>query len=61
MKKASRCCDGRVDTVGVKLAEGKGPGQKHRDAKTAVCGRGVFERIGRPVEKAKAGGLTVDS
>ena len=38
MKKASRCCGGRVDTVGVKLAEGKGPGQKHRDTKTVFAG-----------------------
>ncbi len=66
MKKASRCCGGRVDTVGVKLAEGKGPGQKHRDTKTVFAG-GVgpgknhrdaktadSKELWKSVEKAKA-------
>jgi hypothetical protein len=33
------------DIVGFKLAEGKGPGQNHRDAKTAFAGGVGFERI----------------
>ncbi len=43
MKKASCCCDGRVDTVGFKLAEGKGLRDGWRS-----------KELWKSVEKAKA-------
>jgi len=43
----ARARGGRVDAAGCMLAEGKGPGQNHRDAKNRICGRG-WSRKGLP-------------
>jgi antitoxin HigA-1 len=46
--------EGRGGAVGFKLVEGKGPGQNHRDAKTAFEGGVGFERIVEICGKSKS-------